>query len=68
MAVLEAQEFLTIKDIMRILKIGRNQAYALCKRPDFPCIQIGVQYRISQEEFTMWCEKQQKGNNNDSNN
>lgn len=53
---MEVQEFLTIKDIMRILKIGKNQAYALCKRPDFPCIQVGVQYRIPSKEFNTWCE------------
>lgn len=57
----EIQEFLTVKEVAKILKIGMNQAYALCQSYDFPCIKIGVQYRIPVKEFNEWCSKQQKG-------
>ena len=30
-----------VNDLPRILGIGRNAAYALCKRPDFPSVKIG---------------------------
>lgn len=53
-------EFLTVKDIQRILKIGINQAYNLCQRGDFPVMKIGSTYRIPKAEFIQWCENQSK--------
>ena len=58
MAALEVREFLTIKDIQNILKIGKNVAYDLCKRADFPAIKIGGSYRIPLDEFNKWCDKE----------
>ena len=46
-------EFLTVKDIQRILKIGINQAYNLCQRGDFPVMKIGSAYRIPKKDLTL---------------
>lgn len=51
-------EFLTVDEVQKILKIGINQAYDLCKREDFPVIKLGRAYRIPKAEFIKWCEKQ----------
>lgn len=51
-------EFFTVEDIQKILKIGKNQAYDLCKRGDFPSIKVGKQHRIPKDEFMKWCERQ----------
>ena len=49
-------EFLTVKDIQRILRIGINQTYDLCKSGAFPCFKVGQKYRIPKDEFQKWCE------------
>lgn len=51
-------EFLTVEDIQRILRVGKNRAYQLCKRGDFPVVKLNSQYRIPKAEFEKWCEKQ----------
>ena len=43
-----------IKDIQRILKIGRNSAYELIKLPTFPTIRIGKKYLIPKIQFEEW--------------
>lgn len=48
-------EFLTIEEVQKILRIGKNQAYELCKRKDFPSIKVGKRYRIPADEFRRWC-------------
>lgn len=52
-------EFMTIKELQDTLKIGRNAAYELCKRDDFPCIKINKTLRIPKDEFLKWCSKRQ---------
>ena len=44
----------TIKDIQRILGIGKNNAYKLLKLPTFPVIKIGKRYIIPKNEFDTW--------------
>lgn len=51
-------EFLTIKEVQNSLKIGRNAAYKLLQRNDFPCVKFGNSYRIPKDEFEKWCSKQ----------
>lgn len=55
---MESLEFLTIEEVQHILKIGKNQAYALTKRDDFPSLKVGRQHRIPMDEFKKWCERQ----------
>ncbi len=51
-------EFLTVEEVQQILKIGKNQAYKLTKRGDFPSLKVGKQHRIPKDEFRKWCERQ----------
>ena len=50
-------EFLTIEEVQKALRIGKNQAYDLCKREDFPSFRVGKTYRIPKDEFIKWCEQ-----------
>lgn len=59
---LEAQanneiEMYEIRDIQRILKIGRNNVYKLIKLPNFPVIKIGTKYIIPRKQFEQWVDK-----------
>lgn len=59
---LEAQanneiEMYEIRDIQRILKIGRNNVYKLIKLPNFPVIRIGTKYIIPRKQFEQWVDK-----------
>lgn len=51
-------EFLTIEEVQKILRIGKNQAYDLCKSGDFPVLKIRHAYRIPKDEFQKWLDKQ----------
>ena len=44
----------TIKDIQRILGIGKNNAYKLLQLPSFPFIKIGKRYLIPKDDFEKW--------------
>ena len=50
-------EMYDIKDVQRILKIGRNNVYKLLKLPTFPVIKIGNKYIIPRAEFEQWVHK-----------
>ena len=47
-------EMLTVSDIMKHLKIGKNKAYKLIQVGSFPKIQIGNTYRIPKKEYEQW--------------
>lgn len=47
-------KMLDIKDLQKILKIGRNSAYNLMKTPGFPSMQMGRKWLISEEAFKEW--------------
>ncbi len=51
------EEYLAPKDVQRILNIGRNQAYALISRSDFPKIRIGRTIRIPRSELDKYMKK-----------
>ena len=40
---------LTVKDIQKKLKIGRDRAYALMRSTAFPSIKIGARYYVTEE-------------------
>lgn len=48
------EEFYTVEDIQRILKIGRTKAYQLCNTKGFPSIRMGSVLRVSKEKFEKW--------------
>lgn len=50
-------KYLTPKDVQEILKISRNNVYALFKSEDFPAIRIGKQFRVSEEALEKYLER-----------
>lgn len=52
---------LTAKDLQKILKIGRDTAYALMHSKAFPSIKLGGRYYVTQEALDSWlCSYQYK--------
>ena len=49
---------LTVKDLVQLLKIGRDTAYALMHSSAFPSMKIGGRYYVTQEELQKWLDKQ----------
>ena len=56
---LEMEEnYLTVSEVMRYLKISRSGAYALTRRKDFPVCLIGGSIRVPESLFLAWLNKQ----------
>mgnify|MGYP003295300745 CR=1 FL=1 len=53
---MDNMEFLTIKDVQKILRIGRDKAYRLVSTKGFPKITLGGTVRIPKAEFEKWVE------------
>ena len=51
---------ITIKELQDVLEIGKNTAYNLVKRKDFPSVKIGREYKIFADDLNDWIRKQQK--------
>lgn len=45
---------LTIEDVMKDLEVGRNTAYKIFKRADFPAILLGRKFSVSREPYEVW--------------
>lgn len=45
---------LTVKDLMEIMGIGRDRAYALMHSAGFPSTRLGRTYFVTQENFYKW--------------
>lgn len=54
------REYLSVRDISRILQIHFNTAYKLVKT--LPHIKIGSTYRVSTEAFQKWIRDQERAN------
>ena len=52
-------KMLTVKDVQEILKIGRNRAYDIFAKEDFPGILIGKKYVIEETAFANWLQQRQ---------
>ena len=50
-------EVYTVKDIMRILKIGRNRAYELMQSSGFPSTKLGHTYFVTPDKFQKWLDR-----------
>jgi len=50
----DSVKMLDIKDLQRILKIGKNSAYQLMQTKDFPSMQIGRKWLISEDALKEW--------------
>ena len=46
-----SDEYLTVKDVQKILKFSRTKTYQLVSQPDFPKTKIGREIRIPRVEF-----------------
>lgn len=53
---------LTVKEVASIMRIGRNQAYQLCKGSiyKFPAIQSGRKFIIPRDKFREWLDGRSK--------
>ena len=51
---------LSVVELQKELGIGRDLAYSLVKRKDFPSIKIGREYRVLADNLYDWVMKQQK--------
>ena len=54
MQITECKNVLTVDDVMRILRLGKNSAYDFIKDSPFPVIRIGRQIRIPTTQFFDW--------------
>jgi len=52
---------LTVEELQAILRIGRRQAYELCKRPDFPAVRVGRSIRIPKKALQEWMQSEADG-------
>jgi excisionase family DNA binding protein len=50
----------TVPELQKLLSCGKETAYNLVRRKDFPSIKIGKEYRVLIEKLPAWIEKQQK--------
>ena len=51
---------ISVTELQKILDIGRDTAYNLVRRKDFPSVKIGREYRVLVNELSSWIHKQQK--------
>jgi excisionase family DNA binding protein len=53
-------DMITVDELQAVLAIGRDTAYNLVRRKDFPSIKLGREYRVFVEQLPVWLMKQQK--------
>lgn len=51
------ETYLTPKDIMEHLQLGKDKVYSLCSLKGFPAIKIGSTYRIDRTKYKKWLEE-----------
>ena len=59
---LEGPMLLTVPQAAKLLQIGRDQAYNLTHRRDFPAVRIGRNVRINRELLQSWLNDNNGGN------
>ncbi len=53
----EMETYMTPKEIMEHLQIGKDKAYSLCALKGFPAIKFGSTYRINKAKYMKWLEE-----------
>ena len=53
-------KLLTVAELAQWLGIGRDLAYKLVKKKDFPSIKLGREYRAIEGDLPDWIERQRK--------
>ena len=51
------ESYLTPKDIMEHLQLGKDKVYSLCALKGFPAIKFGSTYRIDKVKYEKWLEE-----------
>ncbi len=46
------------KELIKVLPIGKNRAYELCRADGFPAMRVGKSIIISREGLEEWLDKQ----------
>jgi excisionase family DNA binding protein len=54
----DAPDILTVREAAKLVRIGKNQMYELCRINDFPQVTIGRNIRIPKEALRHWLDKQ----------
>ena len=49
---------MTVSDLQQAMGIGRNAAYDLVNRADFPKVRVGKKIIIPREAFLRWLDQQ----------
>lgn len=50
----ELTEILTVEDVRKNLNVGRNKAYEIFARDDFPALRLGRKFGVDKEAFEEW--------------
>jgi len=56
----EVPAMLNVQQLQDLLAIGRDTAYNLVRRKDFPSIKLGKEYRVFADQLPDWLYRQQK--------
>jgi excisionase family DNA binding protein len=54
---------LGVKDIMKLMGIGRDRAYEIIKKGEFRSIQVGRRYLVHEQVFENWLKGEINKNN-----
>lgn len=57
---------LTAEDVQKMMGIGKNAAYNLFNREDFPTIRVGRRMLVTREAFLRWLDDQSEAGNHAS--
>lgn len=55
---IENKILLTPMEAKKILGVGRNEIYELCKTKGFPAFKIKSKYYVNKDKLQEWCDKQ----------
>mgnify|MGYP001599703449 CR=1 FL=1 len=54
-------EFLTMKEVATLLKIGEKTAYTMAQRGELPGFNVGEEWRFKRADIDRWIEQQKAG-------
>lgn len=55
----ESKVLLTVSDLRRVLRMGRDRCYDLMHNPSFPSIRIGGRYFVERNALFRWLDSYQ---------
>ena len=53
-------KLITVLELQQFLDIGRDTAYYLVRRKDFPSVKLGREYRVLPDKLNDWLIRQQR--------